>query len=69
MENRSVSTRGIKCGTAALNIAAAAALVAALALAAQLAAAVGRTAHWPDYASMLAQWPAPLAWLRWVLGI
>ena len=40
-----------------------------MALAAQLAAAVGRTAHWPDYASMLAQWPAPLAWLRWVLGI
>lgn len=68
MENRSVSIRGIKCGTVALNIAAAAALAAALALAAQLATAVGRTAHWPDYTSMLAQWPAPLAWLRWVLG-
>lgn len=68
MDNASVLTRENQRAAVALNVLAAAALVLALALAAQLATFIGRTAHWPDYASALAQWPAPLAWLRWVLG-
>ncbi|CAI0890271.1 Uncharacterised protein [Serratia entomophila] len=69
MENISISERARKNRWLVVqNIAAAAGLVAASAIAAQWATLLGQTAHWPDYTQMLAQWPAPLAWLRWVIG-
>ncbi|CAI0934691.1 hypothetical protein [Serratia entomophila] len=69
MENISISERARKNRWLVVqNIAAAAGLVAASAIAAQWATLLGQTAHWPSYAQVLAQWPAPLAWLRWVIG-
>lgn len=69
MENIPIFSRTRKNGwLVALNVTAAAGLVAVLAIAAQLATFLGQTAYWPDYAQMLAHWPAPLAWLRWVVG-